>query len=76
MENAVERILKKCNVGTLFKLKIGYLSEKVWKDVLNLLSIKYIALGKAVYHFALDDIWNDASAKKLGKINPHTLKGI
>lgn len=76
MENAVERILKKCNVGTLFKLQIGYLSEKVWKDVLNLLSIKYIALGKAVYHFALDDIWNDDSVKKLGKINPHTLKGI
>mgnify|MGYP006873329214 CR=1 FL=1 len=76
MENAVERILKKCNVGTLFKLKIGYLSEKVWKDVLNLLSIKYIALGKAVYHFALDDIWNEASVKKLGKMNAHTLEGI
>ena len=76
MENAVERILKKCNVGTLFKLQIGYLSEKVWKDLLNLLSIKYIALGKAVYHFALDDIWNDVSDKKLGKINANTLKGI
>ena len=76
MENAVERILKKCNVGTLFKLKIGYLSKKVWKDILNLLSIKYIALGKAVYHFTLDDIWNDASDKKLGKIDDLTLKGI
>ena len=76
MENAVERILKKCNVGTLFKLRIGYLSEKVWKDMLNLLSIKYIALGKAVYHFALDDIWMDASDKNPGKINDLTLKGI
>lgn len=81
MENAVERILKKCNVGTLFKLRIGYLSEKVWKDMLNLLSIKYIALGKAVYHFALDDIWKadiwkDASDKNSGKINDLTLKGI
>ena len=76
MENAVERILKKCNVGTLFKLKIGYLSEKVWKDILNLLSIKYIALGKAVYHFALDDIWNDSYDKKPGKINDFAIKGI
>lgn len=76
MENAVERILKKCNVGTLFKLKIGYLSEKVWKDMLNLLSIKYIALGKAVYHFALDDIWNDSYDKKPGKINDFAIKGI
>lgn len=76
MENAVERILKKCSVGTLFKLKIGYLSEKVWKDMLNLLSIKYIALGKAVYHFALDDIWNGASDKKPGKINELAIKGI
>lgn len=76
MENAVERILKKCNVGTLFKVRIGYLSEKVWKDMLNLLSIKYIALGKAVYHFALDDIWKDAFDKNPGKINDLTLKGI
>lgn len=76
MENAVERILKKCNVGTLFKLKIGYLSEKVWKDMLNLLSIKYIALGKAVYHFALDDIWHNVSDKNPGKINDLTFKGI
>ena len=57
IENAVERILKNCKAGKLFKLRKGYLAEKVWKDAINLISIKYIALGKAVYNFALDDIW-------------------
>ena len=76
IENAVERILKKCDVGTLFKLRVGYLSEKVWKDALNLLSIKYIALGKTVYHFALDDLWNDVADKKLGVINKNIAAGI
>lgn len=76
IENAVERILKKCTVGTLFKLRTGYLSEKVWKDALNLLSIKYIALGKAVYHFTMDSIWSEDAKKAPGTINSPALKGI
>ncbi len=76
IENAVERILKKCDVGTLFKLRVGYLSEKVWKDALNLLSIKYIAFGKTIYHFALDDLWSNAADQKLGTINKSIAAGI
>lgn len=44
---------------------MGYLAEKVWKDAINLISIKYIALGKAVYNFALDDIWKDKRIRSL-----------
>lgn len=76
IEDAVERILKKCNVGSLFKLETGYLSEKVWKDAINLISIKYIALGKAVYHFTLDDIWEKGKNRNLGKINESVVDGI
>ncbi len=76
IENAVERILKSCKIGTLFKLHNGYLIEKVWKDVINLISIKYIALGKVVYNFALDDIWNDNKVKRLGDISEKIRSGI
>lgn len=76
IENAVERILKGCKTDTLFKLRVGYLSEKVWKDALNLLSVKYIAIGKAVYHFALEDMTKDASVMKLGQLNDRIKNGI
>lgn len=76
IENAVERILKNCKTGTLFKLRKGYLAEKVWKDAINLISIKYIALGKAVYNFALDDIWKDKKDKKLGIVDERIRNGI
>lgn len=78
IENAVERILKQCATGTLFKLKLGYLSEKVWKDTLNLLSIKYIALGKAVYHFAMEDMTmtKDKADLKLGRLKDSIARGI
>lgn len=76
IENAVERILKSCTAGTLFKLHKGYLTEKVWKDAINLICIKYIALGKAVYNFAMDDIWKDKKDKNLGIIDEKIKHGI
>lgn len=76
IENAVERILKNCKAGKLFKLRKGYLAEKVWKDAINLISIKYIALGKAVYNFALDDIWKDKKNKELGIVDERIRNGI
>lgn len=76
IENAVERILKSCKIGILFKLRKGYLTEKVWKDAINLISIKYIAIGKVVYNFALDDIGNDNKIKKLGDISEKIRSGI
>ncbi len=68
MESSVERILKHLRKETLFKLQLGYLSEKVWKDIINYLSIKYIAIGKAVYHFMMQEL-----SKPAGKIDLITL---
>lgn len=51
----------------------------MWKDAINLISIKYIALGKAVYNFALDDIWKDKKDKKdkeLGIVDERIRNGI
>lgn len=79
IENAVERILSTTGNGKKLireKLQIGYLSEKVWKDCLNTMSIKYIAVGKAVYHFALDDLADTEKDTDLLKIADKALDGI
>lgn len=77
IENAVERILDGIGSYTLFKLRLGYLSEKVWKDILNLISIKYIAIGKAVYNFAVEDAFDDTKTEKnLGRISENVKNGI
>ena len=75
-ENAVERITDRVKEDTFFKLKNGYLSEKVWKDALNLMSIKYIAIGKAIYNFALKDISDMKKDRTLGKLDPKYKDGF
>ena len=70
IENAIERVLKKINETNLYKLNRGYLKNKIWKDLLNTISIKYVAAGKAVYHFAMKDLFeNNKSELELGRIN-------
>lgn len=76
IENTVERLLAKRLVKNLFKLDICYLSEKVWKDALNLISVKYISIGKAVFHFGLKDIFVNDKNIDLGKISKDIQEGI
>ncbi len=73
------------NRPDLYKLKKGYLSEKVWKYLLNYLSVKYIAIGKAVYNFAhaeLSDAQDNAEPsdaqdnRNIGELPKEVLKGI
>lgn len=56
IENSVEKLLKRVKPADSFKLNVAYIGEKVWKEVINYLSIKYIAVGKAVYRFAVNDM--------------------
>ena len=56
IENAVEKIFHSFKPNQMYKNELGYLSEKVWKDIINFLCIKYIAIGKAVYQFGMEDI--------------------
>lgn len=49
----VEKIFsKRIDSISDYKLSRGYVAEKVWKDSINYLSIKYISIGKAVYNAA------------------------
>lgn len=76
IENAVEKILSKVNVNSLYKLKNSYLKEKVRKDITNFISTKYIGIGKAVYQFGMNDITSEKEEIKLGYLNESTKKGI
>lgn len=76
IESAVERILASINPDKLYKLRIGYLGEKVWKDLLNYLSIKYIAVGKAVFHFAMEDLGKTGQDIELGKLSNRVSGGL
>ena len=77
IENEVERIYGhlKNDTGN-YKFQLGYLSEKVWKGIINYLSIKYIAEGKAVYHYAMKALSSDDTTKTFGKVDDKYLKGI
>ncbi|MCR5587687.1 MAG: type VI-A CRISPR-associated RNA-guided ribonuclease Cas13a [Lachnospiraceae bacterium] len=58
IESDVERIYKGFKPGQDFKLKKGYISEKVWKNLIRRLSEKYTAIGKGVYNFIVKDYLN------------------
>lgn len=76
IENAVERILDKASYKAQEKLNMGYLQEKVWKDVLNYISIKYIAVGKAVFNYTLDDMYTADKDMNLGDIPEKAIDGF
>lgn len=75
IENEVERVYAHLNKNTGdYKFLIGYLSEKVWKGIINYLSIKYIAEGKAVYNYAMKALADDS--KIFGKLDERYTNGI
>lgn len=77
VENAVERILENRLAETCgFRLKTAYLREKVWKDIINFLSIKYIAIGKAVFNFGMQDVFDKGNLTCLGKAEETVKKGM
>ena len=59
-----------------FRLEKGYISEKVWKGLINYLSIKYIAIGKSVYNFAMDELTKPDGDMNFGRINDAYINGI
>ncbi len=77
VENEVERIYGHINNNTGdYKYQLGYLSEKVWKGIINYLSIKYIAEGKAVYNYAMNALAKDNNSNAFGKLDEKFVNGI
>lgn len=70
-EKEVETLFRNFTAGKEFQLHVGYVAEKIWKQFINYMSIKYIALGKALYHFGCEDLEKskDNSAMSFGTVN-------
>lgn len=75
IENEVERLFNSERLDD-YKMHIGYVSEKVWKGIINYLSIKYISIGKSVYNYAMEELNNSSGDVNLGVIDSRYLTGI
>ena len=77
IEYGVEKIYSNLKEVAEFKTKTGYISEKIWKDLINYMSVKYIAIGKAVYNYAMDELNKSEDQEiELGKISEEYISGI
>lgn len=69
IENGIERIYTNMRSLEDFRLTRGYLGEKIWKDILNYICTKYLAVGKAVYHYAIsEDLGDQNKDLQLGEL--------
>lgn len=78
IENEVERTynkVKRLNKDNTYKLCKGYISEKVWKGIINYICVKYIAIGKVVYNMAMEDLSGEGD-ENLGIISSEYKDGI
>ncbi len=76
IENEVERVYRGAKPNDAYKRSLGYISERVWKGIINYLCIKYIAIGKAVYNCGMSELGSNRENIVLGKIDKAFSDGI
>ena len=76
IENEVEKLFRFIKDNSDYKFSSGYISEKVWKSIINYISIKYIAIGKAVYNCTMQDIHSGKEELRFGEIEQKYSNGI
>ena len=54
-ENTIEALFLKNQKEKLKELKQSYLCEYLWKNFCSYVALKYVDLGKGVYHFTMSD---------------------
>lgn len=59
-----------------YKLSALYLCDKVWENFLSYIAMKYVNMGKAVYHFAFPDFTKAQEDIVIGEILPQFFEGI
>ena len=62
----------------IHKIRTEWLFDTLWKELLSFLASKFVAMGKAVYHFAMPDLHeiNDGREVKIGEVQPRFRAGI
>ena len=76
IEKSAEKILKKSD--NPIRLSVFYLCDHTYKEWLSYLCMKFIALGKGVYHFTVPDDMDDVicGKKVIGEVLPEYRDGI
>ena len=78
----IERYVEKKLVGNKrlkeHHLELVYLCRSTWKEFLSFIAIKFMDMGKAVYHFAMPDLRNldSSEPQKIGYVLPPFQGGI
>lgn len=77
IEDSVDKLIKKPSLKS-YMLSQEYLCSYTWKEFISFIAMKYIDLGKAVYHFAIPDLRSLSKNKKvvIGEVLPEYRKGI
>ena len=79
IEKGIKRLFNDFDkINKDYKLKCGYISEKIWKDIINYMSIKYVAVGKTVYNTAMSNVaaFDENGVKKVGVVDDKYADGI
>lgn len=60
------------------KLSVRFLCNTAWKEWVSFIAMKYVDMGKAVYHFAMPDLdaVSDQKQLKMGEVKPQYRNGI
>lgn len=77
-ENCAQKILtSRSNIGPE-KLSTAYLCDQTWKEWVSYIAMKYVDMGKAVYHFAMPDLGGIKEKKQvvIGEVLPEYRDGI
>ena len=77
-EKCAEKILTaKSNISPQ-KLSVAYLCDQTWKEWISYIAMKYVDMGKAVYHFAMPDLKKIPGQKGvlIGEVLPEYRDGL
>lgn len=74
-QELVEKLLKK-NSTLAVRLGKAYLCKELFREWLSYVAMKYVDMGKAVYHFAMPDLYNLPDNAVMGEVQPRFKNGI
>lgn len=81
-ENTIEALFSKKSKRKIERIKTAYLCEYLWKNFCSYVALKYVDLGKGVYHFTMSDklsLMNkntNENGIKFGEVDSRFNKGI
>lgn len=78
IEKNAEKLLTSTLELSSYKLSIRWLCERTWKEFMSFIAMKYVDMGKAVYHFTVPDLTmlSKDQPMTIGEVLPEYRTGI